>query len=389
MSIKLSISAINTYLQCPKKYQIQYEYKIYPEEKSSALLFGSAIDKALNDVLENHGKSDEEIIKVGISTFHKEWEQQQDRTVGTIDLPFNTNIKYSKYDFDSDLLTEEDNGTIQKELVEYNRDLKSEVNSAEEVIEYVEGLMKWQDNIKESHKRMYNFINWVCLRRKGEHIIKAYVKDLLPAIEKVIEVQTELSIEDNKKNRLVGVSDFIAILKPGKYGNTELLQSETVIPDNKTSSTAYDENSVESSPQLSTYRYILNATKGYNIKKGAYFVVQKKFKKVKTKICKSCGNVAEGSHKTCNATVNNKRCGGEWDVKVSIEVPTQIVLQDISDEFTDMVMENADSVIKAVEAEIFPRNLNSCDSQFGSKCPYINYCHKKCMTGLINTKKET
>ena len=51
MGIKLSHSASEKYLTCPQQYKLHYIDRIRPDKLGSALLFGSALDEALNRLL--------------------------------------------------------------------------------------------------------------------------------------------------------------------------------------------------------------------------------------------------------------------------------------------------------------------------------------------------
>jgi PD-(D/E)XK nuclease superfamily len=377
MATKISHSSISTYLSCPKSYQHKYKNKIYPKYQGSALFFGSAIDEALNDVLANHKKvSDEELIQIGIKKFNEKWEQKEDRNFGLIDLPKYEYVLYSRYDFDGDILEKED-----------WREVYASYPDATQKLSLIQDKLKSLDfqDLESEDKMFYNYLNWLSLRRKGHYLIEAYVTQLMPNIEEVIEVQKNLEIEDEHSNKITGIADFVCKLKAGEYGRITLMEPEVVIPDNKTSSMDYDEDSVATSQQLSQYRTILN-NQGYNITKGAYFVMKKKLNKNVTKTCKSCGHVATGSHKTCDNVINGTRCNGAWDKVTKVSVDTQLVVDTIPAEFSSLVMENADDIIKAIESDIFPRNLNACKGMYGSPCPYFGLCHKNDMTNLVQGK---
>lgn len=382
MAVKISNSGINQWTTCPKSYEIKYINKIHPKYRGSALFFGSAIDATLNFVLAEYKKINDnaKLIDAAIKIFDTQWEQQEDRYFGTIDLPKNEFILYSKYDFDVDMLEKSD----WSELYALSDEPIEKFNHIADTLKHTDF-----SELSSENRMFYNFCNWLALKRKARHMIHAYVADLLPNIEEVLEVQMNLDTEDDSGNKLTGVADFVCKLKPGVYGKVTLMEAETVIPDNKTSSMDYDEDSVETSAQLTKYKVILNEKHGYNITKGAYFVIGKKFKKEKTKTCKSCGHISSGSHKTCDAMLGGvKRCGGEWNIVTRIIVPTQIIVQEIPEIFTNIVMENVDAIVKVIAAGAFPRNFNACSNQFGKPCQYFNYCHKNSMQDLVQVKDK-
>ena len=49
--MKISHSQVSKYLACPRMYKYHYRDKLRPDTTSSALLFGDAMDKALNSFL--------------------------------------------------------------------------------------------------------------------------------------------------------------------------------------------------------------------------------------------------------------------------------------------------------------------------------------------------
>ena len=108
MSLRLSHSGMSVFTECAKKWQIRYRDKIVSKEKGSALLFGSAIDEALNFMLLNKEDKTIDLLSNSIDVFNKHWEQQKDNEGKIMDLPMNPDIKYSKYDFDVDLLEKSD-----------------------------------------------------------------------------------------------------------------------------------------------------------------------------------------------------------------------------------------------------------------------------------------
>lgn len=392
MSVRVSHSSIGVFNLCPAKYKAQYIDKLYPREKSSALYFGSALDLSFNVILENFGKkTNEELYTLALDQFNKSWEQQDDKYFGQIDLPKNESILYSKKDFDQDLLTEENIAELKADMLAYKATLKPEDQQAfpfEEPLDFFYWTKEQNfEDLETPEKMFHNFAHWMCLKNKAPYLIKAYIDQLLPCIQEVVSVQTDLSTEDDRGNKLTGIADFICKLKPGQYGKITLMEPELVIPDNKSAGALYEDDSVATSSQLAKYKVILNE-QGYKITKGAYFVVLKDLKKTKNKECKSCGHKSTGSHKTCDNTIEGKRCNGEWTTTVSFSAVTQIVVDEIPQEFAQVVMENVEEVVNAIEAKVFPKNLSACNNQFGRKCEFIDYCFKKCTKKLIKAEKK-
>lgn len=369
MGIKLSHSSKNTYLQCGHKYKLHYIEKLRPTTLSSALIFGSAIDNSLNTLLLN--KDNPDCLKMSIETFNKNWEQGENSLRQLVDLPMNPDIRYSKYDNDPDLLDK----TQWSEIFKHDSNFFDTKNEIEELSKTTDWL-----EIDKEKRSIYNLYNWFCLKKKAELLLTAYHDEILPNFKRIIEVQKKVELIDESGNNLNGVIDFIAELQDGSIA----------IIDNKTTSTEYEEDSVKGSEQLATYQAILNifcedAKNDWNHKITAcgYAVMSKKLIKDITKTCKNCGKINTSTHKTCDNTVKDKRCGGDFEKDKKFKVKTQFIVGTINEEFEHSVIENATTVKTCIELGLFPKNYSSCENQFGQPCPYINYCHSGKSDGLI------
>ena len=92
----LSYSKVNTYKECPRKYKLYYIDKFRPIMIKSALIFGSAIDKAIeNSLLHNR------------DTFDWDFRFQKINDEETY-IPTSLKVSYSNADYDIDLLKQED-----------------------------------------------------------------------------------------------------------------------------------------------------------------------------------------------------------------------------------------------------------------------------------------
>ena len=378
---------------CPRKYYLQNIEKLVPLQKSSSLCVGVAFDAAFNDILLNHGKQDVNLFNLGMESFYKAWEEQEDKYLGKIQLAKNPDIIYSKKDFEEGILTEDDGNKIEEYFKEINND-ENQIGyaTAYETFLYLRDHSKDFQFLPEHSKKFYNYVNWLSIRRKAPYIIEAYIRDFIPLIDKVVSVQDQLSLESDGDS-LVGVADFVVQLKPGKYNGVSVAAGENIIADNKSSGRAYlnksyGSNSVRDSHQLAKYKEILNQ-KNMNIDKGAYFVFVKELLQTKNKTCKSCGNKSTGLAKTCDAKPDGKkRCGGEWSIEISYDVETRIVVDHIPDETIQAALNKVDETIDNIRAERFDPNYDSCNFQFGNRCPYFDYCESGCMDGLIKVEKK-
>lgn len=389
--IKVSHSSIETFSTCGRKYYLQNIQKLIPLQKSSSLCVGVALDAAFNDILLNHGKSDTQLFRIGLRSFNKAWKEQEDRYLGKISLAKNPNILYTKKDFEEGLLTARDGDKIEayfNEILSNLDEAWSDQYPQRNGYDAFQNLRELHRNFEYFHhleKSFYNYITWLSIKRKAPYILRAYIKELLPQIDKVVSVQTDLSTTDEEGNTLQGIADFVVQLKqfPG----------ENIIADNKSSSKSYlnesyGPGSVQNSSQLSKYKHILNYRDKMNISKGAYLVLVKELLQTKNKTCKSCGFESTGMAKTCDNKIGKKRCGGEWAVEISYETQTRLVVEEISEETERLAMEKVDETIQAIKEERFDPNPEACDFQFGHRCPYYLYCHEDRMDGLLKAEKK-
>ena len=356
MSTKLSHSQISRYQQCGKSYYYHYIAKIRPSIQSAALCFGTALDNALNELLVPTNKTPEQVFL----------ESFKCQTVNNklVELPTNTDLVYAETDYDAELLTEEDKDAM---------DLYFKGENGFAIYEELRKLKKEKgfENLSIKQKQDYNFMNWLSLKNKGLLMLKAYRKKVLPKILKVHEVQRYVSLENGIGDKIIGYVDLVADIEG--HG--------TCILDHKTSAREYEEDSVLSSPQLSLYMHILEGE--YKTRKAGYIVLRKQVIKNRKKTCSVCGHDGTGGrHTTCNAIVSGKRCGGEWHEEIDPDIGIQFIVDEIPHMTEEIVITNYDEVNKAIKAELFHRNFNSCDNVYGAPCPYRNLCFKGSKKGL-------
>ena len=101
MSKKISHSAWSKYLVCPKLYDLHYNQKLRPKGTTSALLFGSAIDAALNVMLLKTGDPYEEFKK------HFEFDSMSE-------------CQFDEKDYDPEILSAEQIAKINGQSIESN-----------------------------------------------------------------------------------------------------------------------------------------------------------------------------------------------------------------------------------------------------------------------------
>jgi len=345
VALRLNHSQCSKYTQCPQAYKYHYVDRIRPSLSPASLLFGSALDAALNELLKPEQNLSPEDI------FLRDFTNNKINGIDTY-LPTNTKLTYAASDLDLDLLslTEEEEEQI--------------IGLKNKKAKY--GL----DGFSFEEHQLYNQRCWESLKEKGLMMLKAYRVKVLPMFEEVLAVQVPINLS-NGEDSITGFVDVVAKVKG----------QGVVVLDNKTSSIEYAEDSVITSPQLTLYMHALHPE--YKTRKAGYIVLRKQVRKNRVKICSVCGHDGSATrHTTCANTVNGKRCGGPLNETISPEIDVQIIIDEIPERTEDIVMDNYDSVTHAIANEVFPRNLHTCNNMYGGKCPYFNLCFKNKTDGL-------
>jgi hypothetical protein len=302
--------------------------------KSGALIFGGALDKALNEVLQPTGANPYDIF-------------MKDFTYNVINdkdnpeyVPISDNVVYAKYDFDKHILNVED---------------KVEIN----------------DLIKQYPNKVENINNFVCMKRKGFLFIDAFKKKVLPLFRRVIVSQKEIELPGYGGSVVKGYIDFIAEMNDGSI----------VLFDNKTSRRLYEPDAAKISGQLAIYK---NAVKdSIKIDKVGYIVMRKDIEKTWGKVCKTCGYFGEGRHKTCNNMINKSRCNGEWEESTVLAPIVQILIEKKSEKQIEYQLSVETQTIDAMKAGVVYKNTSKCNNWYGNKCAFYDLCHNNDETGLI------
>lgn len=244
--MKISYTANNKYQLSPQSWYLYYIAKLRPVVTGSALVFGNAMDKGINQMLNQLLLKDEFNLN---NTFLPEIvfsDIMKEQIInGEYVHPGKTNlIKYSKADFDEDILTSEDKKLISED---YNP-------------------------------------SWVSLRRKGLLFLEAYREQVLPHLKEVISVQDHVKIENDSGDTVYGYIDFAARFYQDKncinYNPAlDKFNDKIIIFDNKTTSVKYKEDSVRTSGQLGTY--FENPNENYQADYAGYIVIPKVIRKKK------------------------------------------------------------------------------------------------------------
>lgn len=199
--MRISLTARDKYLQCPRSYKLHYRDNLRPVKESSALKFGSALDNGLNHLLLTRN------VQEAQSIFWMDWAEWENKPV----------IDYFKSDLDINLLTE------------------SDCNELDSI----------SDPVLKEHKA-----NWKSLYYKGLKLIQLYNDKILPSIEEVIAVQKEINITNEDGDNITGIIDLIAKIK--------LDTGEVVVAvlDNKSTSSPYPKNSYATKHQTALYTFV-------------------------------------------------------------------------------------------------------------------------------------
>lgn len=364
MSRKLSYSAINTYSTCGQKYYWHYIQGYREKWQRASLLFGSAIDKALNNLLE------ERSYDKSLAVFEKEWNFQFVNKKYT-SLFSNPDIVYGARDLDLDLIetSEED----QTWLAEFENHKKSR---------------KWEE-ISEEDRTKYNTFCWKSLCIKGLIIIKSYNEKILPQFQSVTGIQHKSELTNSDGDSVVQYLDFIATFQDGSV----------VLMDNKTTSSLdyYKDDSPGKSQQLLSYFY--TNREAFSLGGVGYVAICKQIVKNKTKKCSKCNeDGTETKARTCDKEYPGKvikrkkevdgmiRCDGEWDVTMNPEAAIKVIVNTPKEKSIDLVLSTFDEANNGIKNEVYYKNLAVCDNQYGSPCPFRALCWEGSTEDL--TKKE-
>ena len=356
---RLSHSSINTYTSCARKYDLHYNKRLRSKTSTGALLFGSALDQALNKLLET--KDLDEAQKVFYKSWSFGWINNKGIALSDTDL-----VLYAKSDFDSDLLTKEDLKKFSDAQYLFALHQNKTIDEAYAFLMDQKSTVGYKTMTLEERK-LLSLANWLSLRRKGEIMINSYFGKVLPKIKTVLAVQKQVEIENGDGDRLIGYIDMLLEMQDGKR----------IVADNKSSSVEYEQDSPAHSQQLILYHHITKDD--YQLNGAGFIVMSKHIIKNKEKICVKCGfNGSEGRHKSCPNELDSldgkkkQRCGGEWDEKIYPEAKIDIIINEIPQAATDLVMETFDIANEGIKKGIFGPNLQACDDFNG--CQFRRYC---------------
>lgn len=358
--MKLSFSQLNKHNQCPRAYKHYYIDRLREKTTSSFLIFGSAMDAALNAILLDY-KNNKEVTIDYRSIFDKTFSEVEvnKRRYNTADC---TLIGYSKNDFIPELLTTEDNNYLKAKIEEYKPEfLKTDLSKLKQQLEDKRTVQKLQEFPVNEHK-ILNIMNFLSMRRKAHLMLDAYVNEIIPQIQEIREIQHPIVLEGGDDS-LIGYVDAIVKFKGNDYFS---------ILDNKTSASPYEQDDVGHSQQLALYCY------ASDLNHAAFAVMLKNIALNRKKKCSVCGFEAEqgARHKTCTNEVSGKRCNNEWIETVFPVAKTQLFQDEIPLATQEMFITNVGEINDTMKAGIYSQNFSACHNQYGNRCSYYNKCWK-------------
>ena len=324
----LSNSQINTYTDCNFKWYLDKVKRLRPNWKGSALLFGSALDAAVEHILlKKDGSYEDEFL-----SNMKKFDVNGDEKI----LPKNIlDVRFFAGDIDEKL--------VEQEIIDkYCDSLELESINTKEHVEYCKQQRRAKKALNKIEQQLFNYIAYVSLNQKGLMILEKVAEWIEENVAEVHSVQRKIHIENENGDSFIGYLDFIVTLKSGKK----------VLIDLKTSSNTaayYPSDSASNSRQLGIY------SQETGIKDVAYLVGDKKIR--------------------------------VREPRVRLAFIEGVITEEHLDEVFAEIEECTTEIKEKLEVgeEAFEKNLDSCH-MYGS-CQYFNFCKRGDMTGLVYVKK--
>lgn len=320
--MKLSYSSMTKLLQCPRKYYYYYVKRYRDKYYRSAFLIGSTFDEAVEIMMLRKKKelTDEEKEKVAKCPYDFAYEYMKNITHNYREIyaPTSTLIKYTKKDFQVELLQDSDYETL--------RNFISEVLGKDVVP------MVLRDELLERREcgEMLDFdewkylalCNWLSCWRKVEIMLHHVEDEILPQITEVYSTQRKVEFGSIKSGLIEGYIDIECKFADEDFIRTTDLKSCTGFGQ-------YGSKSATESIQLNLY------DSNTENKKLAYIAVDKVIRMDKVRTCSICGKSTNRRVKTCpEPGETKKRCGGEFseDIQIIPYVKSKIVKGEANDE---------------------------------------------------------
>jgi CRISPR/Cas system-associated exonuclease Cas4 (RecB family) len=326
VAYSVSFSALECYEQCSEKYRLRYIERLSSEKIPSPLFFGTAIDSALELLLLQKKEllTDKELDLQLNETAHSIFDKTMREQDGKL-LERNPLCDYFLSDFDPAILKIEDLKLLEKSY--------PAITDFFEFFESCRAVLKQRRELKTGSRIVFNHMCWLSLYRKGELLLEAYARDILPQIHQVYSIQKDISLTNGSGDTLRGKIDYIASFK-------ETPEYKRIM-DNKTSSEAYGADAVTNSVQLAIY------CEAEGIDGAGYSVLEKKIRVKEPK------------------------------------ARTQLILGTISDEQKQKTFDIVEEKLNNIASEKYEKKASpkECFS-FGKKCEFYNLCWNGDTSGI-------
>jgi len=360
-NLRLSHTQRECYTLCGKKYYYRYVKKLRPKAKGSALYFGTAFDNATERLLTGVSLAEVE------QKFLDEWMAHEG----------NYNVKFSKTDYTSKVLSESDVNKL--ESVMGSMPSSKEKTEAKGVIDYIAKLVKTDNNqyvrdLKPVEEEFLHLATLLSMYRKGVLMLRSFNDKLLPLVTEVIATQYPIDIKHPEGHNIIGYIDLVCVMEGFRLPNGYVLtKDDVVIIDIKSAGPMswkkYDDT--QDQPQLDTYLAALTLEGKYTPKHVGYFVTSKTVANDAIKACTKCGHIKDSMHRTCNKALPEGRCGGDWDEINNFYSESKAVVAERNTQEALIIMNDFDDTLVGIQAGVFPRNRSSCEA-FGGICEYKN-----------------
>jgi hypothetical protein len=310
MGNKLSNSSVDRYAECSLCYKLHTIDRIRPVRQKSALLFGSALDTALNHLLLTKN------LKESLDIFFNKWSE--------VDID---NTDFSKSDLDEEL-----------------NKFYGSVNNA-----------------------------WTSLLSKGWLFIEQYHKDILPKIKKVIAVQEPVSLKNTDGDEIVGILDLIVEWEDGKtYLLDNKSSSVKYAPDSAKTGQQLPlyYYIVKDRYKLDGVGYIVLSKK---INKNRVKKCREcgTINEGSHKKCPESYDTPTMNGE--DIKIISRRCNGEFDITINPSVDWEPIFNQIDEADEARVLQTFDDVNYKIANGIFALEHNPNKNKFFQFCPYKDY----------------
>lgn len=366
--MRVSNSQKALFIQCGRKYRYRYVDKLRPKDKGNALYLGSAFDAA-TDILV-HQKD----LQAAKDKFTDLWMAHEQ----------NLSCKFSKTDLDVRIYESSDLSKLTASAGNLNNSkAKQGFEKDGDIVKLIKEIKKMKEmsftrDLTLEEERFLHYANVLSMLRKGYLMLESFYKNILPKITEVVGTQVKVDVANGLGDDIIGYIDLLCKMEGHQLPNGRVLtKDDLVVADVKSAGAFYWSklDDLNSSDQLDLYSSSPQVQSISPTNLICYLAVSKQVSKDEKSFCKSCGNEKNSSHKTCNAEIDSKRCGGEWNEQVTYFCESKIVIGERNMQEAAKVFEDFDMTVRGIQAGVFVRNRDSCHA-FGGVCEYYNICSK-------------